>query len=206
MLEPLSPSSTFELCVQALARALQVDVQPHTHEDRLLLVHYFAALVIGGQVPVHAHDGLGNTVLHYAARIGWAAGVASIFNSRVLDDDSKTGSLWDSEEKSLEQVQGAAAAVIRKNSSGCSALHCASVSGCLRTLHLLLQIAGDTVQDGYAQRDEITTSEKQRSEGTCDCTAVDYSNRTLLHYAGDLPPYAAMFGYSLLAPQLLPMM
>ena len=177
MLEPLSPSHTFEQCVQALAHALQVDVQPRTHEDRLLLVHYFAALVISGRLSARAHDGLGNTAMHYAARIGWAAGVDSIFSSRALEDDEASDRVWGSEELQRDQAHDAAAAVLRKNTSGCSALHCACVSGCLRTLHTLLQIAGDAP-------DDAGTADAGSTGVARDRAAIDNESRTLLHYAG----------------------
>ena len=182
MLEPLLPSSTFERCAHELARALDVDEQPRSHEDRLLLVQYFAALVIGGRIPVHAHDGLGNTALHYAARIGWAAGVSSIL--QMLDGSDESRTLWDGEEREQELGRGAAAAVARKNASGCSALHCASVSGCLRTLHVLLQFAGNSIQDGDAWRDESQSELGIPSGAARDHVTVDNGSRTLLHYAG----------------------
>ena len=116
--------------MHALAHTLNVDMQPRTHGQRLLLVQYFAALVIGGRLPARTHDGLGNTALHYAARVGWAAGVESIVSSRAVFDDDDDD----------DAAAAAAAAVVRKNSFGCSALHCAAVSGCVHTLHLLLQV------------------------------------------------------------------
>ena len=181
MLEPLCHSLTFEQCVQALADALKVDLQPRSLDERLLLVHYFAALVIGGRMPVWTHDGLGNTALHYAARIGWPAGVSSIISSGAFQD------LEAKDDEAEEEQRRAATAVLSRNSSGCSALHCACVSGCLQTLHMLLQTAGSSLQDAAATVDDTDNDAERRTGGA----HTDSEDRTLLHYAG-APPTATI--------------
>ena len=184
MLEPLCPSLTFEQCVHALADTLKADVQPQSHDDRLLLVHYFAALVIGGRLPAGTHDGMGNTALHYAARVGWAAGVSSIISSGALSDGKVCG---DGEGNSDHWQRHAAAAVLRANDSGCSALHCASVSGCLRTLHALLQVAGNAMNDDGDNDDDYNEYSSRKGTGRMH-SHIDNERRTLLHYAGIAPP------------------
>jgi hypothetical protein len=187
MLEPLCPSLTFEQCVHALAHALKADVQPQSHDDRLLLIHYFAALVIGGRLPAGTHDGLGNTALHYAARVGWAAGVSSIISSGVLSDGKVCG---DGGSNSDTWQRHAAAAVLCGNASGCSALHCASVSGCLRTLHALLQVAGNAMNDDGDNDDEYKEYSSRKGNSSIRSN-IDNECRTLLHYAGIDPHLTA---------------
>jgi hypothetical protein len=167
MIEPLCPALTFEQCIDALADSLNVDMRPHSHDQRLLLVHYFAALVIGGKLPSDSHDGMGNTVLHYCARVGWAAGVSSVIGSGVFQDadDNSCGSAG----------MGDAAAVLQKNASGCTVLHCASVSTCLRTFNILVHCLADVLNDEYA----VTGTLNQH-----DHCFVDGERRTLLHYTG----------------------
>jgi ankyrin repeat protein len=185
MLEPLSTSLSFEQCVRALAEALKADVLPQTNEERLLLVHYFVALVIEGHLPAHSHDGLGNTALHYAARVGWAAGVGSIMDCFALNDSE-----WDYGRSydAVKQMQkgGASAAALRRNAIGCSPLHCACVSGCSRTLHVLLQAASDTVHsEGVSDEGEEAVEEFFGRDH------VDNDKRTLLHYTGAISPEQA---------------
>jgi hypothetical protein len=177
MLEPLCAALTFDQCVESLARALKVDMQPRSHDERLLLVHYFAALVIDRRLPASSHDGMGNTALHYAARVGWSAGVSSIIGSGAFRDACAAAD--DSEEN---RQQHAAAAVMTRNAGGCSALHCACVSGSLRTLHALMQAAG-TAHD--LDHDDDDAGGPGNEGGGHARTSVDCENRTLLHYAGD---------------------
>jgi ankyrin repeat protein len=170
MIEPLCPALTFEQCIDHLSDALRVDMRPASHDQRLLLVHYFCALVIGGRLPAGAHDGMGNTALHYCARVGWAAGVSSLISSGVYravgsgDDDSNACA-----------GMGEAAAVLQTNTSGCSALHCACVATCLRTLNLLMHCLADLQYDEFAA---------DGGSGKGVDRIVDSERRTLLHYAG----------------------
>jgi hypothetical protein len=168
MIEPLCPALTFEQCIDHLSDALHVDVRPASHNQRLLLVHYFCALVIGGRLPAGAHDGMGNTALHYSARVGWAAGVGSLISSgvyRAAGDDAASACAG----------MGEAAAVLQTNASGCSVLHCACVAACLRTLNLLMHCLAELQYDEFAA---------DGGSGKGLDRIVDSERRTLLHYAG----------------------
>jgi len=169
MIEPLCPALSFEQCIDVLADALHVDMRPSSHDQRLLLIHYFCALVIGGRLPASAHDGMGNTALHYCARVGWAAGVSSLISSGVYEDAE--------DNSNVRAGRREAAAVLQTNASGCSVLHCACVSSCLRTLNLLMHC----LADDELQYDEYAVEGGSGKGVEC---IVDSERRTLLHYAG----------------------